>query len=538
MALATLVMGRGVVASPRAAAIGDRGADKTIFMWSLVWWPHALRHGIDPFTSHAVWQPQGIDLAWVTSMPGLSVLAFPMTWIAGPVTSYNVLAVLAPALAAWTTFLLAWRLTDALWPALLAGYIFGFSAYEIAQSAGHLNLTVVFIVPLCGLLVAERYANRLARRWFISLLALALGLQLWFSTELLTTLALVGTIVGVLAWLGGQEGEERARVAAICGESAVALLCAGIVGLPYLIHAFVVTGPSFAPVRSPYRQAIDVLNVVVPTHSVWLRPPGSHSVASHFTANPVEAGGYLGAPLLLLLALAACRRTRPRLQTLLLLALVAVAICAFGSRVRVGGHTILPGPWEIPAKLPVTRAILPARLSLYVALFVALVCSLWLAEGGRYMRARWALALVAAIAIFPNPSRAFWTTRVPNPHFFAGGGALERSDVALVLPFGKSGWSMLWQAEGDMRYRMIGGYVGNRPPEEARWADVYHGLITGRPPLGRQRFARFLTAHGATVVVVAPGTKPALRHLARTLPATRIRDADVTLYRLRRSTPS
>ena len=38
------------------------GADKTIPMWSFVWWPHALARGHDPLDANVVWMRQGIDL--------------------------------------------------------------------------------------------------------------------------------------------------------------------------------------------------------------------------------------------------------------------------------------------------------------------------------------------------------------------------------------------------------------------------------------------------------------------------------------------
>ena len=535
MALGASVLARGVFTSPGSTTVGDRGADKTIFMWSFVWWPHALRSGSDPFVSHAVWAPEGIDLSWVSGIPGPSVLAFPLTWAAGPVVTYNVLAVLAPALAAWTAFLLARWLTASFWPALIAGYLFGFSAYEIAQTQGHLNLTLVLLVPLCGLLLARRFAGELSRRKFIAFLAVALALQLLISSELFATTILIGLIVGLLAlWRLPAAGRFRLRTTA--AESGLALLGCAVLSLPYLIHAFVVTGPSYAPERSPFSQAADVLNFVVPTHAIWLRPAGSGSITSDFTANPVEAGAYLGLPLLAILVLAGVAR-RDRVTSFLLLALAAVGICSLGSRIRVDGRTLIPGPWELAAKLPVTRTILPVRLSLFVALLAALVCALWLARAGPHAGWRYALALAAAAAIFPTPSRAFWTSSVPNPQFFrthASKATLTGSDTALVFPFGKAGWSMLWQAENHMRYRMAGGYLGNRPPEEARWNGFIRTLISGRrvPPGADRKLQRFLKAHKVTVIVVAPGTKPALRRLVESLPGEATREADVLVYRL------
>jgi hypothetical protein len=45
------------------------GPDPRLMTWFLVWWPHALVHGLNPFLTKAMWTPQGINLAWQTSMP-------------------------------------------------------------------------------------------------------------------------------------------------------------------------------------------------------------------------------------------------------------------------------------------------------------------------------------------------------------------------------------------------------------------------------------------------------------------------------------
>jgi len=124
LAVAVLVFGRGVLGSPSNTVIGDAGADKTFYMWSFVWWPHAIGHGRDPFDANVVWAPEGIDLAWFTAVPGASLLALPLTVPFGPVVAYNVLAGTAPAIAAFTAFLLARWVTGKFWPALLGGYLF------------------------------------------------------------------------------------------------------------------------------------------------------------------------------------------------------------------------------------------------------------------------------------------------------------------------------------------------------------------------------------------------------------------------------
>lgn len=58
-----------------------------------------------------------------------------MTTTAGPVVAYNILALLAPALAAWGCFMLCRGLTGEFRPALAGGYVFGFSTYVLAVSS-------------------------------------------------------------------------------------------------------------------------------------------------------------------------------------------------------------------------------------------------------------------------------------------------------------------------------------------------------------------------------------------------------------------
>src|SRR5262249_37522744 len=185
---AALWIGRGVLVHPGARVLGDPYKDKTILMWSFLWWPHAIAHGHDPFAANVVWAPHGVDLAWVTSSPTLSLALTPVSETVGPVVAYNLAALAAAPLAAWTAFLLARRLTGRFGASLVAGFLFGFSPYLIGQSVGHLNLSFVCLVPLAGLLAVRFFQGSLGRRRFTVLLALVLALQFGISTEIFATL--------------------------------------------------------------------------------------------------------------------------------------------------------------------------------------------------------------------------------------------------------------------------------------------------------------------------------------------------------------
>jgi hypothetical protein len=134
LVLAAVVFARNW-ASPASTSIGPGQGDGALLMWFLRWTPYALEHGLNPlFTTHLN-VPDGVNVLWNTSLllPGL--LLAPITTAFGPVLTFNLLLVLGLA----------------------------FSPYMLAQSHGHLHLTLVFLVPLL-LLVLDEQADRRARR--------------------------------------------------------------------------------------------------------------------------------------------------------------------------------------------------------------------------------------------------------------------------------------------------------------------------------------------------------------------------------------
>ncbi|HEY5058554.1 MAG TPA: hypothetical protein VII51_06015, partial [Gaiellaceae bacterium] len=75
-ALAFFVFGLPLIIHSGSFYVGT-GADPQIFIWSFAWWPHAILHGENPFVSHAVWAPSGVNLTWTTTVPGLALLFSP-----------------------------------------------------------------------------------------------------------------------------------------------------------------------------------------------------------------------------------------------------------------------------------------------------------------------------------------------------------------------------------------------------------------------------------------------------------------------------
>jgi hypothetical protein len=125
-----LAFGLGILPDVSHRVVGGVSDDADVFLWMLRWWPYAIGHGQDPLLSHAIFAPTGVNLAWATSVPLPSLLAAPLTLSFGMVPSFDVLSLVAPALAAFGGYVLCRQIVAAFWPAVAGGLLFGFSAYE------------------------------------------------------------------------------------------------------------------------------------------------------------------------------------------------------------------------------------------------------------------------------------------------------------------------------------------------------------------------------------------------------------------------
>src|SRR2546422_605471 len=160
LTISIIFFGLPILEDPSHLYIGNGydpvGADNTAHMWFLAWWPYAFLNGLNPFLTDMVWAPKGVNLAWTTAIPGPSLLASPITLTFGPVVSYNVLSLLAPALSAWAGYILCRNIVKRHWESLAGGYVFGFSPYELFHMMDHPSLSLTFMVPLIVYLVLLR----------------------------------------------------------------------------------------------------------------------------------------------------------------------------------------------------------------------------------------------------------------------------------------------------------------------------------------------------------------------------------------------
>jgi hypothetical protein len=525
--LALVYWGPWVLDDPGSTILAANDVDPSAYLWFFSWWPHALMHGLNPIYTDLIFVPGGYNLAWVTSMPGPSLLLAPVTLTLGAQFTWNLIAFASPALSAWTAFLLCRHVTGSAVPAAVGGYLFGFSPYMLSQLRGAPQLALLALLPLMVLLVLRHLEGSMTDRRFAGAMALVLTAQILISTEVLATSVLFGALAAVGAYL--LFPEQRARMRRTARLLCLSLLATAVLASPLL--AYVAFGERTLPEHALAEYPADLLSFVVPGSLVAATPERLGGSIPDWATGPA----YVGVPLLALMAAFGWVHRRRRVARLVLGVFVICAVAALGTSLHVGGtDTGLPMPWSPLAELPLLRYAIPLRFSAFAFLAAAIAGAMWLSW--RPSRARWALSALSLLCLLPAVGNAQWHTPLKEIPFFDGSGHeafLDEGDRVLTVP--AAGRNMHWHAEADFSFQLAAGYVGATPESYTRYP-AWRLLTTPFARAGPESAAqlrRFVADKGVTAIVVERDLARPWRTLFDSLGSRPTATGGVLLYRLR-----
>lgn len=353
-----------------------RSADQISQLWWIEWAYQALAHGQNPlFTS---WQndPVGINAGVNGSMLVLGALASPITFLFGPVVSWNVLERAAPFASALSMCLVLRRWTT-WWPAaFVGGLLYGFSSYVLTQG-GHLFLAFVPLPPIFFLLLHEALVRQ---RWNPvrsgALLGLVCAAQFFIFSEVFASMVIMGVGAAALYLLANRRQLSVAKL--YLRKYCVAAAVVGGALLVYPIF-FTLLGPQHingVPNPPANLAALhgDLLGLVVPGYFDRLAVP---TLQSYYLL--AAATMYLGIPLLVAVGVTVFFLRRSGIVQMAGAMTVISLILSLGSTLYVGGHdTHLPLPFVVMAHLPLTQGFLASRFSLYTILFGSAIIAIGL----------------------------------------------------------------------------------------------------------------------------------------------------------------
>jgi hypothetical protein len=468
--------GTGPGSGPGAGTLGI-GPDVQIFLWGLRWWPHALGQGLDPLRSSVVWPPYGGAVLWSSTVPLLSVLATPLTYALGSSLTWNLLVVLAPALAAWSAWLLCAELGATPAPALFGGALFGFGSFVLCEDIAHLQLSACLLLPLAGWLMVRGVRGRISAGGLAARGAAIVVAEFLLSPELLVTLAMM-MVIGFALALGLRVQAREALLgtaAALAGGAVAGALLVSPLVIEMLTH---VPRSSSAAVQWP----VDLLNLVVPTARDAVGGAALSGISSRFPGNLAEQTGYLGLPLLLVIVIWGWRERHRAAARWLILLLAIAALLALGSALTVDGTRTIWLPWAALSRLPLLRDVLPVRMMVFVWLGAAVITALWLSDTRIAAPARALAALLVAVSLVP----ASWPFQAePAAARSATVHAALRDQRVLSLPFFDVGdRGLLVQEQDRFRFSLTDSWLQLRPRD---WAPNLPGTALTDSALARLR---------------------------------------------------
>jgi len=478
---------------PASHIVAGNPYDSDQFAWYFRYDAAAVAHfRLPALTTDGMNAPQGISVMWNTFMLLPGVLLAPVTLLAGPQVSLTVLMTAGFAGSALAMIAVLRRWGASLPAAALGGGVYGFSPALVQSGLGHYDLQFAVLPPLIAdaalRLVTGRPAagrpgpcdgagagadGRAGRRagtraaarcgaW----LGLLSAAQLFITEELLfDTGVAVAVLAAVLLCSRPRAVRGRARDVAT-GLAAAAGVAAATAGYPLWVQFF---GPLRQP-GSPFPPDFyknDLAGFVRPSSFELLHTAASASFAAASQGGLSEYLGYLGWPLLAVLALVAvrCWRLLPVRATAATFAVLSVfslggTLLAFGHE-----HAAVTLPWYWLQSLPVTGSVLPDRFSIVADGAAAAALAFGLdAALGRWPRAGRAIAVLAVAAVLPLvPAPLRVATAAPVPAgWSAAFGALRPPAGAhvLVLPIPVSSYTapLRWAADTGEPGSLVGGY--------------------------------------------------------------------------------
>ncbi|MEM0201972.1 MAG: hypothetical protein QXR73_02250 [Candidatus Micrarchaeaceae archaeon] len=430
------------------------GGDTYQNLWDIWWVVHAVTHLHTIWNTNALFYPIGANLIFQTMSPLGALVTAPFQAISIPF-AYNVMLLLGYVISGICMYVLAKYVTHNAYASFIAGLVFTFSAFHVAQSYAHIDWVFIGGVPL-ALYFFLRMLND-NNKYFSGI---GLGITLVFTVfmgdiEQGVMLLLLLVLIGI-AYLLTKETRRRLLNKAFWASLVLAIavaLTVGAWGFIPLIHNITVPGTL---------SEANYLNTAA-YNELWSMPLGSFFIPSYFNGifnaggsttymqktfgyDPTERTAYVGYTVIAL-AIYGVYKTR-KLYKLWLGILIIFGWLSLGPLLQVGGAvTHIPELYLLYHALPVLNIIRePGRFILVFSIAAAIFAAIGaksLLEGHAHNR-RVALMITLIITVlfvievpgigFTHSFAQLVTSNAVAPKLYSQIAALSENFSMLILP--------------------------------------------------------------------------------------------------------
>jgi hypothetical protein len=178
------------------------GHDSSIFAWA--WWNlgESIRHGRNPFHTHDLFFPVGVDLSVTVTAPAIAVVTWPVRMAFGPSAQVNAAELGAAFGAGAACYVLVLRFVRLRSIAALAGAAFAFTPYMYAHVGEHLNLIHTWLLPVAFLAVLRLVDEPSTRR--MAVVGAVLGFAVLVEPQLAVITAVGVAVLAARRWEGAR----------------------------------------------------------------------------------------------------------------------------------------------------------------------------------------------------------------------------------------------------------------------------------------------------------------------------------------------
>jgi len=498
----------------RTVFSGATLGDPQLSLWEVSWEHYALLHGLNPFFSHAMFVPGGLNLGMNTATPLLGAITTPLAPFVGPVTILNLIAVAAMPISAAAAFFVLRKWQVWLPAAAIGGLVYGFGPNTVGQNLDlHIYLTFIPLPPLIAATVVSIFQRRTVSWRLAVLLGVLFSAQYLIMPEVAAYVVLLGVAAIVFVAIR-RPSLVRERAMPVASSA----LIAGVVALVLLAYPvwMLAAGPQHVPTPphppgNPYDEN-DLLNFIVPGATQRISF-GMGSLSNRVDHLLTAEDSYIGIPVLLVVGYLVYRSRRvPRVQLASALLLLS-ALLTLGAHLVVDGrNTGIPLPFLVLDHVPFFNSIIPPRLAFGVDTALAALIAFSLDEVRRDEATslqpgprRWwrapevtngflAVGVLVVLAVTLLPKWPYATTRVTTLPAQIRQAIPAGDPVAITYPYATyfHVQPMVWQVNDDFKFQLLGGYGFHPWPKSA---DPSGWLGLDRPlepvpmnPEGLQRF--------------------------------------------------
>jgi len=439
--------------------------DASLPIWAYGYVSHLSQwfSGGAPFYTDSIYHPHGLNLLANTTSFGLAVMLIPVTWLIGPIGSFNLTMLLCPVLSATAMMWSLKRVIPSPYARGVAGLVWGFSPFIMeAFYWGWPNFLFLVAPPLIFWALVELFHNDIPSRRLGMFAGVMLAVQITIGGEV-AAMSTVGVIVvAILVGLPYVAIRRRLPNDVSWSRLTTTLMWSiiGFVPLGVPVALFAALGPAHLDkwvwsegfMKAGFNWS-PLVNTPIVRGSLgyWWYPV----MPNHF---------FMGWPLLIVGGLAILLLRHSVARTVAVVGLVGLWF--------MRGGAAYFNPLRILWALPVVRNIVPGRFIMLTWFAIAVLTAFAVANVTAFLkkrnwnpRVRVSLIVVSLCAVFYQPAHAVifagpWHTQSPrhDPALTVYGKSLTSTKVVMVYPVWKSAASMIQQVTEPLHIKLIGGW--------------------------------------------------------------------------------